>query len=59
MRVLMVEVERARKSGWSLAQEEIELGVCGLSAAIKDPRGATRAVVSIRFKVPVRQEECA
>jgi IclR family pca regulon transcriptional regulator len=49
--MLMAEVARARKTGWSIVQQEIELGVCGLSAAVKDQRGGTRAAVSISFNM--------
>ena len=49
--LLMAEVGRTRKVGWSLIQQEIELGVCGLSAAVKDRRGATPAAVSISFNM--------
>jgi len=37
--------------GWSLVQQEIELGVYGLSAAVKDRRGVTRTAVSISFNM--------
>src|SRR5215472_1848014 len=49
--VLMAEITRAGKAGWCLVQQEIELGVCGLSAAVRNRRGATRAAVSISFNM--------
>jgi len=49
--VLMAEVARAGRAGWCLVQQEIELGVCGLSAAVKGRQGATRAAVSISFNM--------
>jgi IclR family transcriptional regulator, pca regulon regulatory protein len=49
--VLMAEIERAGRAGWCLVQQEIELGVCGLSAAVKGRQGATRAAVSISFNM--------
>jgi len=49
--ILMAEIARAGKTGWSLVQQEIELGVCGLSAAVRDRRGIVRAAVSISFNM--------
>jgi IclR family pca regulon transcriptional regulator len=49
--ILMAEIARARKVGWCLVQQEIELGVCGLSAAVKNQQGTTRAAVSISFNM--------
>src|SRR5262249_4503017 len=48
---VMTEIVRARKAGWSLVQQEIELGVCGLSAAVTNQRGGIRAAVSISFNM--------
>ena len=49
--LLMAEIARAGKVGWCLVQQEIELGVCGLSAAVKNRQGTTRAAVSISFNM--------
>jgi IclR family pca regulon transcriptional regulator len=49
--VLMAEIARVGKVGWCLVQQEIELGVCGLSAAVKGRLGATRAAVSLSFNM--------
>ena len=49
--ILMAEIARAGKVGWCLVQQEIELGVCGLSAAVRNRQGATRAAVSISFNM--------
>src|SRR5215471_18798244 len=49
--VLMTEVARAGRASWCLVQQEIELGVCGLSAAVKGRQGATKAAVSISFNM--------
>jgi IclR family pca regulon transcriptional regulator len=49
--VLMAEIARAGRAGWCLVQQEIELGVCGLSAAVRGRQGATRAAVSISFNM--------
>ena len=49
--VLMTEVARAGRAGWCLVQQEIELGVCGLSAAVRGRHGTTRAAVSISFNM--------
>jgi IclR family transcriptional regulator, pca regulon regulatory protein len=49
--ILMAEIARVGKVGWCLVQQEIELGVCGLSAAVKNRQGTTRAAVSISFNM--------
>jgi IclR family pca regulon transcriptional regulator len=49
--LLMTEIARAGKTGWCLVQQEIELGVCGLSAAVKSRLGTTRAAASISFNM--------
>ena len=49
--VLMAEIARAGRTGWCLVRQEIELGVCGLSAAVKGRQGATKAAVSISFNM--------
>jgi len=49
--VLMAEIVRAGRAGWCLVQQELELGVCGLSAAVKGRQGGTKAAVSISFNM--------
>jgi IclR family pca regulon transcriptional regulator len=41
------EVERARRQGWALAVQEIEVGVCGLAAPIRGPGGDVLAAVNM------------
>src|SRR5262249_34064266 len=49
--ILMAEIVRAGRAGWCLVQQELELGVCGMSAAVRGRQGSVRAAVSISFNV--------
>jgi IclR family transcriptional regulator, pca regulon regulatory protein len=50
--LLMAEVARARKTGWSLVQQENRTGgLRVVSRCVKDQRGGTRAAVSISFNM--------
>src|SRR5262249_42518075 len=49
--ILMAEIVRAGRAGWCLVQQELELGVCGLSAAVKGRQGSVKAAVSISFNM--------
>ena len=48
---LMTEISHARQNGWAFVSEELEYGVCGLSAGVKDVSGSIRSVVSISFNL--------
>jgi len=45
------EVVRARRQGWCLVKQELELGVCGLSVPIHDADGHVAAAVSISMNM--------
>ncbi|MCC6533152.1 MAG: helix-turn-helix domain-containing protein [Burkholderiales bacterium] len=46
-RKLRVEVERARRQGWYLIDQEIEVGVRSLAAPVRDATGRTVAAVNV------------
>lgn len=48
---LAKEVRKVRRDGWSLVKEELELGVCGLSAPVRDAHGRIVAAASISFNM--------
>jgi len=48
---LLSEIAKTRRSGWSLVKQELELGVCGLSAAVRNNRRETIAAVSVSFNM--------
>lgn len=56
---LLAEIAKARRSGWSLVKQELEIGVCGLSAAVRNERAQTTAAVSISFNMARFDEERA
>jgi len=45
------EVARARRQGWCLVKQELELGVCGLSVPVHDADGRVAAAVSISMNM--------
>src|SRR5215831_14704812 len=45
------EVARARRQGWCLVKQELELGVCGLSVPVLDADGRVAAAVSISMNM--------
>lgn len=48
---LAKEIRKVRREGWSLVKQELELGVCGLSAPVRDARGRVVAAASISFNM--------
>jgi IclR family transcriptional regulator, pca regulon regulatory protein len=48
---LAKEIRKVRRDGWSLVKEELELGVCGLSAPVRDSHGRVVAAASISFNM--------
>jgi len=48
---LLLEIAKARRNGWSLVKQELEVGVCGISTAVRDERRETIAAVSISFNM--------
>jgi IclR family transcriptional regulator, pca regulon regulatory protein len=48
---LAKEIRKVRRDGWSLVKEELELGVCGLSAPVRDAHGRVVAAASISFNM--------
>ena len=44
---LRAAVDKARRNGWALAAEELELGVTGLAVPVKDSAGAIVAAVTL------------
>src|SRR5262249_12367809 len=38
---LLAEISKARRNGWSLVKQELELGICGMSAAVGNERRET------------------
>jgi IclR family transcriptional regulator, pca regulon regulatory protein len=56
---LLPEIAKTRRNGWSLVKQELELGVCGLSAAVRNGRGETVAAASISFNMARFDEEKA
>jgi IclR family pca regulon transcriptional regulator len=45
------EVLKARRQGWCLVKQELELGVCGLSVTVHDADGHVAAAVSISMNM--------
>jgi len=45
------EVARARRQGWCLVKQELELGVCGLSVPVHDGDGKVAAAVSLSLNM--------
>lgn len=44
---LLDAIAKARKQGWSLASEELELGICGLAIPVVDRENSTVAALTI------------
>lgn len=44
---LRIAIEKARKNGWALASEELELGVCGLAVPVRNESGAIVAAITL------------
>ena len=44
---LREELRMVRDQGWAAIFEELEIGVCGLAAPIRDPRGAVVAAINL------------
>src|SRR5262249_11257159 len=45
------EVAKARRQGWCLVKQELELGVCGLSVPVRGLDGKVAAAVSISMNM--------
>jgi DNA-binding IclR family transcriptional regulator len=48
---IMPKILKARRNGWSLVKQELEIGVCGISAAVRNASGSAIGAVSISFNM--------
>src|SRR5262249_49584892 len=56
---IMPEIDKARRNGWSMVKQELELGVCGISAPVRDAARSIVGAVSISFNMARFDEQKA